>query len=76
MRLVRIDDVPEGRQNVTIEFIADTSVLTPECIALSKEFCEKDEVDEVMWMPVANIDEYEWAFNHNKLIKDFQCYLK
>lgn len=76
LRLVRIDDVPEGRQNVTIEFIADASVLTPECVTLSKEFCEKDEVDEVMWMPVANIDEYEWAFNHDKLIKDFQCYLK
>ena len=36
LRLVRIDDVPEGRQNVTIEFIADASTVTPECVALSK----------------------------------------
>ena len=30
---------------------------------------EEDEVEEVMWIPVKDIDNYEWAFGHNKIIK-------
>lgn len=30
---------------------------------------EKDEVDSVKWIPVDEIDDYEWAFNHKATIK-------
>ena len=32
---------------------------------------EKDEVAEVKWINVKDIDQYEWAFNHDKLIKKY-----
>lgn len=30
---------------------------------------EKDEVDQVKWIPVKDIDNYQWAFNHKEVIK-------
>ena len=32
---------------------------------------EKDEVDEIRWIPLAEYRNYQWAFGHEKLIKEF-----
>ena len=35
---------------------------------LSRNLCEEDEVDEIKWIPLKEIDDYRWAFGHNNLI--------
>jgi hypothetical protein len=32
---------------------------------------EIDEVTEVKWIPVSQIDRYPWAFNHKEVIKEY-----
>lgn len=39
----------------------------------SKE--ELDETDMLTWISLDNIDDYSFAFNHNKILKDFKCYI-
>lgn len=64
-----IDSIPEERQNVTIRYM-----FTPIDIneyKLTSEHAEDGEVDAVKWIPLYDIDKYEWAFNHNDLIKSY-----
>jgi 8-oxo-dGTP pyrophosphatase MutT (NUDIX family) len=71
LRLVYINDKPEDdkRQNVTFryqyivqEFIED--------INLTSKNSEEKEVSDIKWIPIKEIDNYKWAFNHDKIIKD------
>lgn len=71
LQFAGIDDVPEGRQNLTVKFTAYLGSDSPAVKMLSKEHCEPDEVDEVMWIPVAKVGEYDWAFGHYELIRSF-----
>ena len=32
------------------------------------EFSEPDEIENLAWIPLAEIGIYDWAFNHDKLI--------
>lgn len=67
-----VNDSPENfRQNVTHRFLAvvdeqdvdSTSQIKPGTTG------EPDEVAEVMWMSLQEIDSYEWAFHHDHVIK-------
>jgi ADP-ribose pyrophosphatase YjhB (NUDIX family) len=33
---------------------------------------EKDEVSEVKWIPLEEVENYQWAFNHNVIIKNIK----
>lgn len=57
----------ESKQNVTLRYY---SLLDGVCddYDLTIENCEQDEVENVMWIPVNDIGNYIWAFNHNHLI--------
>ena len=59
----------ENRQNVSLRYI---SILPGICedYPLSNENSEKNEVSDVRWIPITEIDNYEWAFNHDTLIKE------
>lgn len=35
---------------------------------LSKVFSEKDECDDLAWIPLADVNKYDWVFGHDKLI--------
>lgn len=65
-----INDAPDAHmQNVTIRHFA---VLNPtfDDVTIGKGIGgEENEVDEVLWIPVEEIDNYEWAYNHDKIIK-------
>lgn len=65
-----IDTSPKSnRQNVSIRYC---SILDENCesFILNDDSSEKNEVDEIKWIELSKIDEYNWAFNHCQLIKD------
>ena len=72
-KLVNINDIPESdkRQNITFRYIVNLDVPIED---LSKLFTtknsEKDEVESIKFIKLFNIDNYEWAFNHQELIKE------
>ena len=70
-KLVSIQDNPhlDKRQNVTFRFITrleDYSYNIP----LTDKYSEMNEVMSIKWIPIDNIDNYKWAFNHDKLIRE------
>ena len=69
--LLSINSNPEEkRQNVTIRFGRKLS--SPiEDYELSTEFSEPDEIEAVKWIPIYEYFKYKWAFNHDKLIKEY-----
>ncbi len=74
--LVGVETDPEycNNGNVTIRY---TALLREgyDDISVSKSAVlngngEKDEVESIGWIPIEDIDSYEWAFNHKKRILD------
>lgn len=61
----------ENRQNVTMRFIGaidrEVADLTTGKLVNGGE---QDEVDEIKWMTLKEINNYEWAFNHKELIEE------
>jgi 8-oxo-dGTP pyrophosphatase MutT (NUDIX family) len=72
-KLLNFNDIPESdkRQNVTFRYIVNSNVPVED---LSKLFTtknsEKDEVSSIKFISLININNYEWAFNHQELIKE------
>ncbi len=60
------DDPAENRQNVTARF---TAHLDCKPVQEEPQGGEEDEVEEVAWINIKEIENYEWAFNHDKIIK-------
>ena len=58
----------ENRQNVTIRFYCILKSDITEWSNFSKDKMEKDEVADIKWIKVKDINDYQWAFNHNDLI--------
>ena len=58
----------EGDQNVVFGHVC-VLPQTTDNYPLSTEFCEPGEVDEVRWMPISEVDNYQWANQHNEKIK-------
>ena len=73
LHLVFINDNPnESRQNVTFRYVG---LLKNKVEDLSKQLndahSEKNEVEDIKFIPIEDIDKYEWAFNHDVLIKSY-----
>lgn len=66
LTLYGYNDVPEGKQNITFLFFGSSDYYAGHTI--SNAFCEPDEVDEVEWISIKELNNYDWAYNHNKLI--------
>ena len=67
--MVGINDLPtENRQNVTVRHRVLITNKTTNDFKFSHDGNEKDEVGAIQWIPIKNIGEYQWAFNHDKLI--------
>ena len=58
------------RQNVTLRHYAILEGHTSD-YKLDTRFSEKNEVSDVKWIPLDEIYNYEWAFNHKKLIDKY-----
>jgi len=59
----------ENRQNVTIRHYAILKGNIEDYSDFSFEHMEKNEVENIRWIKVKDIKEYEWAFEHNKIIE-------
>lgn len=62
------DPVDSNKQNITLRFY---TVLGPnEGNEFSTENSEENEVEEVKWLPIKDVTNYQFAFNHKKRIKE------
>lgn len=73
LKLISINDNPadDKRQNVTLRYFIEILNIPVETLGrlLTSEFSEKDEVEFAEFIPVSEIDNYKWAFNQDKIIK-------
>lgn len=66
------DPEESNRQNVTMRFMA---IVPEDSIGISTNAIkgqlggEENEVKAIMWIKMSNLDDYQWAFGHDKLIK-------
>lgn len=69
--LFYINDNPndDKRQNVTFRY-RYTIKENIEDINLTSKNSEEEEVSSIKWIPIDDIDNYKWAFNHDKIIKE------
>ena len=63
-----IDSNPKSnKQNVTIRYVSfydnQEETLKPNC-------GEENEVEDIKWINIKDVDSYWWAFNHGELIKE------
>ena len=66
------DPVAANHQNVTFRFGVNITDHTIEQLSgFSHKGNEKDEVGEIKWIMIDDIDKYEWAFGHDEIIKKF-----
>ena len=62
-------DPSENRQNVSLRYGAYfKSDILPE---LTDENSEPNEIADLKWEKVKNLDKYDWAYNHDKKIVEF-----
>lgn len=74
LRLVGVESSPSAnRQNITIRYMAlMDEVLSKDSSLMKFDLSnnEENEVEEVRWINVDDIELYDWAFNHNERIKE------
>ena len=79
LKLVKVQDgITENHQNITLRYVyfADESILEQE---FSKTLNEGEEVGEIKWLSLDEVNEKEWAFDHDDAIHwilDHQSNLK
>lgn len=60
-----------NRQNVSLRFGLYFEVDDINIFDLSNRNSEPDEVGEIKWIPIRDVDKYGFAFNHDELIKNY-----
>lgn len=68
-----INDIPESdkRQNITFRYIVNSLIPKEDLeLLLTSKNSEKDEVGSIRFIKLDDINLYEWAFNHEELIKE------
>lgn len=69
LHLFRIDSDPKSnRQNVTLSYWSYKDTYYGQTV--TGEFGEPDEVDDVEWIGLEELDQYDWAFGHKYLIME------
>lgn len=57
---------------VVVDFQYDFCLLgAPLYVPGSDRGGEEDEVEAIGWIPLDSIDKYQWAFDHDKIIREF-----
>jgi 8-oxo-dGTP pyrophosphatase MutT (NUDIX family) len=71
--LFYINDKPfsDKRQNVTFRFFTDLEGYIDDW-ELTDKFSESNEVSDIKWIDLREINNYQWAFNHEKIIKEIK----
>lgn len=71
LKVIYVETEPEecNNGNVTIRHTSFLGKIIPHYI--DKEGGEENEVDSVKWIPIDDIDDYKWAFNHRKTVEKY-----
>jgi ADP-ribose pyrophosphatase YjhB (NUDIX family) len=77
-RFINFNDVPDNdKQDIGFRYYS--IIPTAQMLELSSDSesrgGEKDEVRDVKWIPISEINNYQWAFNHLELIRFVSNYL-
>lgn len=64
------DSVEANRQNITFRFAAFIDNAVIDDFTFSKKNNEGKEVGEIKWIKLSDVDNYIWAFGHDKRIKE------
>lgn len=69
LKVIHIETEPEecNNGNVTIRHRAFLGKIIPHYV--QREGGEENEVDNIKWIPLDEIDNYKWAFNHRKTVE-------
>lgn len=69
-KIVSVETEPEecNNGNVTIRHRAFLGNIIPRYEQENSINGEDNEVDDVKWIPIDDVDKYDWAFNHRKVI--------
>jgi 8-oxo-dGTP pyrophosphatase MutT (NUDIX family) len=68
VKLHSIDSIPDDvKQNVTIRYVLNKDINIDEYSSLVEP--DINEVEEISWISLSNIENYKWAFGHLDLIK-------
>jgi len=62
-------DPNENRQNVSLRY--GCVLRLDELPELNSDHSEPDEIEELKWISINDINDYDWAFNHNRSIEDY-----
>ena len=71
IKFVGYEDTPTAnRQNITLRFCCFITDKQISDFVFSREGNEGEEVEEIKWVSIEDIDNYSWAFNHDNRIKE------
>ena len=70
--LFYINDDPfsDKRQNITFRFKTELEGYIDDW-ELTDKFSESNEVSDIKWIDLREVNSYKWAFNHERIIKDY-----
>ena len=70
--LIEINDIPSSdkRQNITFRFKTELKGYISD-YELTNRFSETNEVMDIKWIDLREVNNYKWAFNHEKIIKKY-----
>jgi len=68
--LIEINDIPSSdkRQNITFRFKTELKGYISD-YELTNKFSETNEVMGIKWINLREVNNYKWAFNHEKIVK-------
>ena len=71
LKVIHVETEPEecNNGNVTIRHTAFLGKIIPHYVERDGLGGEENEVDSVKWIPLDEIDNYKWAFNHRKIVE-------
>lgn len=74
-KLIEINDNPfdDKRQNITFRFRTELEGYIDD-FELTNEFSEINEIMNIKWIDLREINNYKWAFNHDKIIEKEKFY--
>ena len=70
--LIEINDIPSSdkRQNITFRFKTELKGYISD-YELTNRFSETNEVMGIKWIDLREVNNYKWAFNHEKIVKKY-----
>ena len=71
IEFVGYEDSPTAnKQNITLRFAVVYNDKTIDDFKFSHEFNEEDEVGDIRWIPLSEVEKYKWAFGHGERIME------